>query len=187
MRNIRKFFDKIFEMNDQEWEYFSSKLAYMEFPKKSIILQRGKTERFLSFMVQGIIRFNIPKDDYDFTFGFAFENSFFSAYDSFINQSISTYNIEAITNCVLWRISYEDLQLVYRHTSCGERIGRMIAEDLYCKKIKREISLLEDTAKKRYTDLIREQPLLIKFIPQKYLASYIGVRPQSLSRIRKTI
>ena len=88
---------------------------------------------------------------------------------------------------MLWQITYEDLQAVYDITSIGDRIGRKIAEELYLKKMKREMSLLEDTARKRYLDLMAEQPDLIRYIPQKYLASYIGIRPQSLSRIRKTI
>jgi hypothetical protein len=66
-------------------------------------------------------------------------------------------------------------------------MGRKIAEELFLKKTRREMSLLEDTATQRYLDLLSEQPLLIRYIPQKYLASYIGIRPQSLSRIRKAI
>src|SRR5690606_3339995 len=155
--------------------------------RSSIILERGKTEKYLSFIEKGIIRFNIPKLDYDFTFAFAFENSFVSAYDSFLTQKPSIYNVEAISNCVLWRISFDDLNAIYNDTQVGDRIGRKVAENIYLKKMKREISLLDDTAKKRYLDLMQEQPHLIQHIPLKYLASYIGVRPQSLSRIRKEI
>ncbi|NGM66870.1 Crp/Fnr family transcriptional regulator [Sphingobacterium sp. SGR-19] len=187
MEKIRQFFGEFVTIDDLDWEIFSSKLERAAFPKKSVILEQGKKERFLSFLEKGIIRFNIPKVDYDFTFAFAFENTFFSAYDSFLTQTGSHYNIECITDCVLHRISYKDLEFVYANTSIGDRIGRKVAEDLYVKKMKRERSLLEDTAKKRYMDLLSEQPHLLKYIPQKYLASYIGIRPQSLSRIRKTI
>src|SRR5690606_34894588 len=134
-----------------------------------------------------MVRFNIPKLDYDFTFAFAFENSFVSAYDSFLTQQPSIYNVEAISDCVLWRISYDDLNGIYENTRVGDRIGRRVAENIYLKKMKCEIALLEDTAKKRYLDLMKEQPQFIQHIPLKYLASYIGVRPQSLSRIRKEI
>ncbi|MBB6235898.1 CRP-like cAMP-binding protein [Pedobacter sp. AK013] len=187
MDNIRKYLNEFVTQSDQDWEIFSSKLVRVEFPKKSIILEKGKREKFLSFIAKGIVRFNIPKPDYDFTFAFAFENTFVSGYDSFLAKTPSLYNIEAISDCVLWRITCEDLETVYDSTQIGDRIGRKIAEELFLKKMKREMSLLEDTAKKRYLDLMSEQPQLIKYIPQKYLASYIGIRPQSLSRIRKEI
>jgi len=187
MEKIRNYFEEFVTMNDDDWQVFSTKLSRKEFPKKTLILEKGRREQNLAFIEKGIVRFNIPKPDHDFTFAFAFENMFVSAYDSFLTQRESFYSIEAITDCVLWQISYEDLQTVYESTDIGDRIGRKIAEDLFVKKMKRELSLLEDTAQKRYLDLIREQPQLIQHIPLKYLASYIGIRPQSLSRIRKNI
>lgn len=187
MDKIKAYFDSLIAIEEQDWNIFSSKLTKVAFPKRSLILEMGKTERYLSFIERGIVRFNIPKLDYDFTFGFAFENSFVSAYDSFLTQTASSYNLEAITDCVLWRISFDDLDTVYRTTQVGNFIGRKAIEDIFLKKMKREFTLLEDSAKTRYLNLMREQPELIKHIPLKYLASYIGIRPQSLSRIRKEI
>jgi len=184
---IHQYFNELTDISNNEWLSFNSKLQRVEFSRKSIILERGKIEKYLSFIEKGIVRFNIPKLDYDFTFAFAFENSFVSAYDSFLTQQPSIYNIEAISDCVLWQISYDDLNAIYENTRVGDRIGRKVAENIYLKKMKREISLLEATAKKRYVDLMKEQPQLIQHIPLKYLASYIGIRPQSLSRIRKEI
>ena len=187
MDKIKEYFESLVVMNDTDWEVFSAKLVKREFPKKSLILEIGKTEQYLSFIEKGIVRFNIPKLDYDFTFGFAFENSFVSGYDSFLTKQPSSYHLEAITDCILWRISFEDLHAVYQTTTVGNLIGRKAVEDIFLKKMKRELTLLEDSAKTRYINLMREQPELIRNIPLKYLASYIGIRPQSLSRIRKEI
>lgn len=187
MEQIRKFLNDFVPIDDRDWDIFSSKLNRVVYPKKSLILEKGKKERHLYFIEKGIVRFNIPRLDYDFTFAFAFQHTFFSAYDSFLTQAPALYNIEAITDCVLWQIAYDDLQAVYEYSTVGDRIGRKIAEWLFLKKTKRELSLLEDTATKRYLDLLAEQPQLIQHIPVKYLASYIGIRPQSLSRIRKAI
>lgn len=187
MTAIQHYFRELTDISDQDWLLFCSKLCRAEFPRKALILESGKTEKYLSFIEKGIVRFNIPKPDYDLTFAFAFENSFVSAYDSFLTRQPCLYNVQAISDCILWQISYDDLNTIYENTRIGDRIGRKVAENIYLKKMKREISLLEDTAKQRYLDLIREQPELIRNIPLKYLASYIGVRPQSLSRIRKEI
>ncbi|MFD1770450.1 Crp/Fnr family transcriptional regulator [Sphingobacterium suaedae] len=187
MKEIYDYFKQLTDISEKDWLLFYSKLQHVEFPKKAIILEQGKTEKHLSFIEKGMIRFFKPRLDQDFTFAFAFEKSFVSAYDSFLTQQPSTYNIEAMTDCVLWRITYDDLHAIYENTTVGDRIGRKVAEDIYLKKMKREIALLDDTAKKRYLDLMKEQPKLIQYIPLKYLASYIGIRPQSLSRIRRQI
>ena len=166
---------------------FSSKLIRQVFPKNTVLLKTGNPEYYLSFVEEGIIRFFIPKEENDLTFAFVFSNSFVSGYDSFLTQKQSTYTIQTLTKTVLWRITYEDLQLIYEQTEIGNTIGRKAGEELFLKKSKREISLLNETAEERYLNLFTEQPHLIKNIPLKYIASYIGITPQALSRIRKRI
>ncbi|GAA3555495.1 Crp/Fnr family transcriptional regulator [Snuella lapsa] len=150
-------------------------------------MKKGDTERYLSFIEKGSIRFYVPNADKDLTFGFVFQNAFVSAYDSFLTQSPCTYTVETIEDTVLWRLTYNDLQIIYDTTQIGNTIGRKACEDLYLKKTKRELSLLNETAEVRYANLFSERPELIKHVPLKYIASYIGVTPQALSRIRKRI
>lgn len=187
MKQIRAHFNKITQQSDTDWKIFSSELKRKEFPKKTTLLKMGQKENHLSFIEKGIIRFFIPREFDDLTFGFAFADSFVSAYDSFLTQNPSTYQLETLTETVLWRLTYQDLQKIYNETEVGNEIGRLASEDLYLKKAKRELSLLNDTAEQRYLKLFTEQPHLIKQVPLKYIASYIGITPQALSRIRKRI
>ncbi|GGX23176.1 hypothetical protein GCM10007384_25480 [Aquimarina muelleri] len=110
-----------------------------------------------------------------------------SAYDSFLTQNPSEYQIETLSDTVLWRLTYGDLQDVYAQTKIGNIIGRITAENLFLIKSQREQSFLNNSAEKRYIDLFTERPQLIKEIPLKYIASYIGITPQALSRIRRKI
>lgn len=121
------------------------------------------------------------------TFAFAFDGSFVSGYNSFLTQTPSVYNIETLTRTTLWRMSYKDLQTIYRETEIGNTIGRKAGEELFLKKSQRELSLLNETAEQRYLNLFTEQRALLEKIPLKYIASYIGITPQALSRIRKRI
>ncbi|SHE93335.1 Crp/Fnr family transcriptional regulator [Chryseobacterium takakiae] len=187
MQQIRDYLEQTVKMTDKDWIMFSSKLYRQEFPKNTLLLEAGSTEKHLSFVEEGIIRFFIPKEENDLTFAFVFENSFVSGYDSFLTQTQSTYTIQTLTKTILWRITYEDLQRIYEQTEIGNTIGRKAGEELFLKKSKREISLLDETAEQRYLNLFTEQPHLIKNIPLKYIASYIGITPQALSRIRKRI
>lgn len=184
---IRAYLNRMVPLSDNDWEIFSSKLVLQELPKKAILLEEGKVEERLSFVEKGIVRLFIPKLENDITFGFCFENEFVSAYDSFLTQLPSACKIETLTPSRIWSLSYDDLQSIYVETSIGNTIGRLAAENLYKIKAQRELSLLNDTAEERYLKLFHERPELLQFIPLKYLASYIGITPQALSRIRKRI
>lgn len=187
MDKIRGFFQQSVELSDNDWELFWSHLIKKEFPKKTLLLRIGQTENYLSFIEKGIVRYYIPGDENDLTFGFSFGNEFTSGYDSFLTRAASEYQIQTLTPATLWRLSYDDLQEVYSHTDTGNTIGRIMAEALYIKRTRRELSLLNDTAEQRYLRLFSERPNLIRKIPLKYIASYIGITPQALSRIRKRI
>ncbi|HTI10340.1 MAG TPA: Crp/Fnr family transcriptional regulator [Puia sp.] len=171
----------------KDWEFFLSKLQQRSFSKKEMILSVGKVEKYVSFIESGIVRYFVQEGEKEITFEIAFESSFATAYDSFLLQQPVPYNAEALTDTLLWSISYSDLQEMYSVTTVGDRIGRLAAEELYIKKNRRQLSLLKDTAEQRYLGLIRDYPHLIQLIPLKYLASYIGITPQALSRIRRRI
>lgn len=187
MDEIRKFIENITPINNSDWHFFSSKLKKVKIKKKTVLLEVGKTERHLSFISKGVVRLYIPRVENDLTFGFVFENEFVSAYDAFLTQLPSEYQIETLTETELWRISYKDLNKVYKNTTNGNIIGRKMAENMFLLKSKRELSLLSKTVQERYLDLFSDRPKLLQEIPLKYVASYIGVTPQALSRIRKRI
>jgi CRP-like cAMP-binding protein len=187
MQAIRDYFEAITPLSDDEWNAFSFKLSRQEFSKKSLILKEGKTEGYLSFIEEGMVRFFLVKKEEELTFDFAFAGEFLSGYSSFITQSPAKFNVQALTKTTLWRISHQDLQTVYDTTSVGNRIGRYAAEQLFLTKARREMDFLTQSAEERYLNLFTEQPRLIQEIPGRYLASYIGITPQALSRIRKRI
>ncbi|MEH0154451.1 Crp/Fnr family transcriptional regulator [Limibacter armeniacum] len=193
MEQFKTFLEKKFDLKgrnsptDRDWEIISSHLRREEFSKKHTLIETGQTERTLSFIEKGIIRFFMPKEENDLTFNIVFENGFLSAYDSLLTQTPSSYSIETLTDTVLWRIDYDSLQAVYKETNFGDFIGRLASEELFLKKQKRELSLLNHTAEQRYLNLFNEQPRLVQQIPLKYIAAYIGITPQALSRIRKRI
>lgn len=125
--------------------------------------------------------------DKEITIDFAFEKSFYCAYDSFYNRTETEIYIEALTDAQLYSISYRDLQNLYTNCEITKQLGRLATEQLLSKKVKREINLLTKSPQERYEELLMEQPKYIRHIPLKYIASYLGVVPETLSRIRKRI
>lgn len=189
MYSFKKYVETIGPISEKDWRLFSSFLEKRVFAKKSSLLKEGETENYISFIEKGKVRLFISKEEEekDITFGFCFQGEFVSAYDSFLTQSASQYEVEALSDTVLWSISYPHLQEVYRSTTTGNTMGRFIAERLFLLKSKREQSLLNESSKQRYLNIFKDRPHLLEQIPLKYIASYIGVTPQALSRIRKRI
>lgn len=187
MQKIKDYLDSIATVSETDWEFLLSKMEICNFPKKTILLKTGQVENYLYFIEEGIVRYYLPKDENDLTFGFSFENEFASAYDSFLTQTPCSYQIETLTSTKIWRITHSGLSDIYKETEAGTDIGRIMGEGLFIKSIKRELSLLNQSAEQRYLKLFTERPELLQLIPLKHVASYIGITPQALSRIRKRI
>ena len=189
MQQLKLYLDKITSISSSDWSFFISKLQRRVITKKSVFIKVNQIENHISFIESGIVRLFIPKDnpEKEITFGFSFENQFVSAYDSFLTQSPSNYQLQALTETTVLSISYKDLQSVYKSTQIGNLIGRLTAEDLFLIKSKREQDLLNLNAEQRYLKLFKERPELLKSVPLKYISSYIGVTAQALSRIRKRL
>ncbi len=189
MHQIKLYLDKIASISNSDWNFFISKLHRRIVSKKSVFIKVNQIENHISFIESGIVRLFIPREnpEKEITFGFSFKNQFVSAYDSFLTQLPSNYQLQALTKTTMLSISYKDLQSVYKSTQIGNLIGRLTAEDLFLIKSKREQDLLNLTAEQRYLKLFEERPELLKLIPLKYISSYIGVTAQALSRIRKRL
>jgi len=182
---LKKYLEQFSPLPAKDWEFFVSRLQCRAFAKKEPVLTAGTVEQYVNFIDSGIIRYFVLEEEKDITFEIAFENSFATAYDSFLTRTPVRYAGEALTDVVLWSIRYEDLQEMYATTSVGDRVGRLAAEELYIRKNRRQMSFLKDDAETRYRTMMKDYPHLLQHVPLKYLASYIGITPQALSRIRR--
>src|SRR5690606_13444558 len=121
------------------------------------------------------------------TCDFIFPNAFYCHYDSFYGRKITQFNSEALTDIEIYTIHIDDLTSLFQTCEFAKDLSRIAVEKLIEKKGNREWSILTNTPKERYLNLLREQPKLVQYIPQKYLATYLGIVPETLSRIRKRI
>ncbi len=185
---IRQFFDSQAVLTKDEWYLFESKLTERRFRKGSIILMEGDVENYLSFIISGSTRlFSITPNGEDISIEFAGANCFSSSYSSFITQTPSKSNVEALDDTLLMSINYNDLNECYKCCATGERLGRLNAESYLCFKEERQISLLSKTATERYIELLEQNPQLLQLTKLQHIASYLGIKPESLSRIRKSM
>jgi CRP-like cAMP-binding protein len=124
-------------------------------------------------------------EDKEICTGFLIENQYVASYESFLTRKPSTFNIEAIEDTELLDLSYDQLQKLYKTHPIFQIFGRLIAEYLFIFISQRTTSLLLLTPEQRYQKLISNNSALLQRVPQYMLASYVGVTPEHLSRIRR--
>ncbi len=156
--------------------------------KHTVLTRYGQTERFAYFLMDGVVKISMLRDDgQERVLEFFFPNSFFSAYTSFLTSAASDVEIETLTPCTLEVINYADMQKAYEHSLLANKLGRIVAEHYYIRKTKREKDFLTKSATERYIELLARRPELVQQIPVQLIAKYLGIEPESLSRIRKAI
>jgi CRP-like cAMP-binding protein len=185
---IKKIFDQQALLNDEEWELFSQHLSEAHFEKGEVILDQGQIEQYLTFIIHGTARmFTVDEFMNEFSIEFPSDNCFCCSYGSFVTQRPSMIAVEALEPIKAYRISYKDLQFLYNKSHTGERLGRINAELFLAHKEQREIMLLTLNAKQRYLSLINNNPKILRLVKLEHIATYLGITPQSLSRIRNNI
>lgn len=168
-------------------QLFKSKFTTKELQPLEILNAEGKTCEQEAFVEKGLLRSYYYKSEVEHTNQFFFEGQWVADYESFITQSPSKVTIQALEACQLFVISKSDIDQLSTELPDWDVLGKTFFERLYIKKEKRNASLLLASATERYLTILEEQPRLIARVPQYYIAQYIGVKPESLSRIRKKL
>ena len=181
---IKQAIDRFQHLEETEWEEFSEKLELKKIKKDDFLIREGQVENHIYFINKGATRNFFIKDGKDYTVDFQFTDEFVTAYYSLITREPTSVFIELLEDSELVAISVKFLNEFYARYHNGEKIGRLIAEYQYIKRLRKEMDLLSLTAEERYAGLMQRNPALIQNISVKHLASYLGIQPESLSRIR---
>jgi CRP-like cAMP-binding protein len=186
-QNISSFLKSISSFSDTEINDFIGIGKDVTMKKGDFIISAGQTCKSFSFIHEGTFSFLILNDDGEHVKDFSGNNKFITSYTSFITQVPSQIFIRAEEKATLTQWSFDTYQQLLHSSENWKQFALKIANYLYLRKEKREISLLTETAEQRYLNMLREFPHIIQHVPQYLIASYLGIKPQSLSRIRNQI
>jgi len=171
---------------EADWLCLSEMLRRQEIPAAAFILRAGEVCRDIWYLEEGAVRFFEGKGEREHTTHFFLAPAFFTVYHSVLQGLPSEVFIRATERCRLWRLPHDRLQAAYAQSHHLEHIGRLMAEQQFIAEYERRRLLLHTDALGRYEHLERHQPEVLKRFSQKDIASYLGITPVSLSRLRRS-
>ena len=184
---LKNTFNKLVHLEAEEWAAIRICIKERSFKKGAFLCREGQVEDYLSVIYEGTCRGFYNKAGEEISVAFMFANDYVSAYYSFLSRRPSLMAIQALSPVTVLSIGKTDLDRLCDTYKNAERIGRLNAERIYRRKEEREISLLTLSATERYLELRNRNPNLLQQISLKHIASYLGIQPASLSRIRKQL
>lgn len=185
--NLLAMLKQLAPLSSADKELIVSSFTHRSLAKGEFFLREGNRCKQVGFLNQGLVRYFVYKNDEESTFEFTKEGDFIADYSSFNRQTISLQNIEAIEDCELLVIDHAKLQHLFQHTTHGNQLGRLIIEHRFDIMVNQLLAVYMQNSEQRYRKFISEYADLSQRIPQYLIASYVGVKPPSLSRIRRRL
>lgn len=183
---MKSYFNHIPPIRDH-WEELQTMFTEIRVPAKTTLLREGEISNRIYFIKEGCLRLWFNDNGRDITFQFFFEYQEVSSFESFYNNEASLFNIETIEASHLITIEKDDyLKMIKRFPELKEYSSELLA-DRFANYMKLFLSRIKDSPQKRYMELYSQNPQLLERVPHHYVASYLGITPVSLSRIRNRI
>jgi CRP-like cAMP-binding protein len=181
-------FNKFAKITEADFELIEKSITRRFVKKRKALLIEGDISRYIYFIEKGALRsYTVDKEGTEHVIQLVVERHWVGDLYSFVSQLPGNVNIEAIEDSEVLLLAYHDLELLYDQIPQLERVFRQLYQRAYVTLQQRFNAVQSDHAEDRYRQLIKEQPHIAARIPLIYIASYLGITPESLSRIRKQL
>ncbi len=174
------------DITDDEFALCTAFMIPRSIRRKQFFVQEGDPDRFIAYVTHGCLRtYTVDEKGEEHILDFAIDDWWASDLHSFLTGEAATFNIDALEDSRLLLLDREGREGLMRAVPKMERFFRLLQEANYVATHRRISETLSKTAEERYLNFLKKYPQLVQRIPQKHIASYLGITPQSLSRIRK--
>ena len=181
---LRQYLSAYVTFTDEEFNAFSQKTEIRNFDKKHQLVKIGEVENYINFIIKGLVRKYFLKGKEELVIQIAKENDIINSISSFEGRKPSTYIVETIEATTLISISKENLDTLFLQSHKIERLGRLVATSFYLQKEAMEYDRMRLNTRERFVQFVRNNPDLVQRVPQKYLASYLDIKPETFSRLK---
>jgi CRP-like cAMP-binding protein len=184
MNYLRKFTD----LSEEEFnQYLLPVIKVRRFGKKEIVTKAGETENFFNFIVKGLVRKYYKKGHHEINTQISLEDHLILSQESFHSRTPSEYFVETIEPSTFVSISYDDLEKTYSSSHRMEHLGRLVITYAMIIKDRWQMQMVKMTPRERFLNFVTRNPELMQRVPQKYLASYLNIKPETFSRFKHLI
>jgi len=185
---LEDFIQQIFPMPLQKAVQIVKKYHLQEFSEGDFILQEGKISAGAFYLASGYLRsYAIDTEGVEVTTRIYGPPTFFNDYLSYFKKEPARESYEALSDCKVWSISFDDMNELFHNMPEFREFGRMMLTMNYVEVHSRMLGMIQETAEQRYIHLMEERPDILQHVPLKIIASYLGVTDSSLSRIRREV
>lgn len=179
---------KHIQLTEVETDYFTSVLQIKRIRRKQYLIQEGNVSRYEAFVNKGCLRaYHVDEKGQEHIAQFAIEGWWIGDMYSFLTSTPARLNVDALEDSELLCIDKPSLEELYLQVPKFERFFRIILQNAFIAHQQRIIANMSKTAEERYLEFIKHYPQLEQRVPQHQIASYLGITPESLSRIRKQL
>ena len=185
--DIKNIINNIYSLPEDSIQSLLTNVTKMIYPKGSHLIEAGVVESDIFFVAQGIVRAYIPMEGRNITFWIGTEGATVVSLKSYVNNEPGYETVECMENTMIYILKRSVLEYLFLQDINIANWGRKFAEMEFLQTEERFIPLLFTTAAERYEELLKKQPHLFLRIPLECLASYLGITPVSLSRIRAKV
>ena len=186
-KSLKEYCQKLIPFSEKELNLIDDYFEIKTLKKKEYLLQDNAVCDFIAFISEGSIRHFHVKNGDEKTCDISFENMWVTDFQSFTHNNISIMNLQAMEETTVFLIRKANLYKLYKECSNYETFGRLMAENVAQRATEIAMSLSSEKPEERFQNLLKKQPDLFQRIPQKYIANFLGISPESLSRIQKRI
>lgn len=186
MDALKNVITSIVPMSDEEYNLMLPIINRMQVKKDTDLFQQEEICRHIYFIESGFFRmFYVDYRGNEINSRFAKPNDFLVDFASFITQKTAHYSCRAMEDSAVIAMEYEKVEKLYNCCPNWSKFGRLVAESAYLIIIERQEMLHFQTPEERYKTILKKEPYLFQMVSQNQLSSYIGIKPESLSRLRK--
>lgn len=186
MESIRQVIKQMIDVSEEELNKFLSQTITKTFKRQEIVSPSNTIPNEVYFINKGIIRVLITdKDGNEHSIHFALENQFIADYSNFIQKTPAMYSLQALEETQVVVLPRAAIEWGYEHLKNGQKMGRLIAEFYFIYQDNRLKNMYARTPKQRYDSISEVFPNIHNRVPQHMIASYLGITPVHLSRLKK--
>jgi CRP-like cAMP-binding protein len=188
LTELYKYFNAISPLQDETWSMVERLFSEKTLQKGDYFINEGETAKQIGFLKSGIIRaFYRNNEGLEYNKHFFVDNNIFGGYSSLVTSTPNKIIQQTLTECHVLVANYSEITKLYDLFPEFERVGRRLAERYFVDKEQREVEIVLLNADERYLIFRRDYPQLEQQIPQYHIASYLGITPTQLSRIRRKL